>query len=235
MSNDESAMQREAVERLAEAGMKLKWAAGHMDRLEAEISRLPSYEIVKSIDPQTGRLGSHPSPPAVPPYLILIACDAVHNVRVALDYLACAFAIANGKTISGVSFPIASSQSKYLEAQCQGKISKLSKTAQDFVHGLKPYQGGCSLLWALHELDRVDKHQKLVQFDEAPWQRRALGFSNSPAIASQTIRDQPRNFELRLNLAFSGVDIFAGKPALELLRECLNCVQSIVNDARQHF
>jgi hypothetical protein len=98
----------------------------------------------------------------VPDIIRLIAGDAAHNLRSALDYLACALVEANGGTISrSTAFPICESLQKY-QAEASGKIKGMRKEACEAIERTKPYCGGNNTLWGIHELDRIDKHRLLV-------------------------------------------------------------------------
>lgn len=66
----------------------------------------------------------------IPDMVVSIAGDAVHNIRSALDHLACCLAVKNGKTMSGVSFPFDETQSAFEHSSIK-KIQKLSVEAQN--------------------------------------------------------------------------------------------------------
>ena len=129
-----------AVERLADADLKLEWSDQHIRNLADAISAVAPYELRKDSHTPPG-LSRVVSPP-IPPHLVLIACDAAHNIRIALDYLVCALAELNGKTASGVSFPVAADVDEFMKPQCQDKIRKLSTAGKGFINGLKPYKRG---------------------------------------------------------------------------------------------
>ena len=95
--------------------------------------------------------------------LSVIIGDAVHNLRSALDQVACCLAVKNGHTdTTGTYFPFGRSKQAFERADTQRKINKLSPDAANLVRGFEPYRGGNSLLWALHELDIIDKHRSIV-------------------------------------------------------------------------
>jgi hypothetical protein len=92
----------------------------------------------------------------------LIAGDAAHNLRSALDHLACALARRAGND-PGTStyFPITETPEDY-ESDGRRKIKLLSCPDQKAIGLLKPYAGGNDLLWGLHRLDIIDKHKILI-------------------------------------------------------------------------
>ncbi|HEV8022131.1 MAG TPA: hypothetical protein VGP41_12745 [Candidatus Lustribacter sp.] len=97
------------LETLADADLRLEWADKHIEKFEGEIRLFherESYVVSEQPHIQHGVPGGKvvrlDQPPPIPPHLMLIAYDAIHNLRVALDYMACALAVANGKTVSSV-------------------------------------------------------------------------------------------------------------------------------------
>jgi len=66
---------------------------------------------------------------AIPDDIALIAGDAIHNIRTALDHLACCLAVANGKSANGVSFPFGDGREGF-EARSEQKIKKLPPRRQ---------------------------------------------------------------------------------------------------------
>jgi hypothetical protein len=98
---------------------------------------------------------------ALPDDYGLVLGDALHNLRSALDHLACAVAVHNGKSFKGVAFPISASRDAF-PGQRDDKLIKCPKSFGDFVEDLQPYKGGNDLLYALHQLDILDKHRVLV-------------------------------------------------------------------------
>ena len=99
-----------------------------------------------------------------PDCFALLIGDAVHNLRSALDHLAWQLVIANGQVpISGpggTQFRIYNPSPK--PKPMQGKIQGISADAQKLIDGIKPYRGGNDDLWALEQLDVIDKHKLLI-------------------------------------------------------------------------
>lgn len=111
----------------------------------------------------------------VPLELGALLGDVVHNLRASLDLIACDMARQNGCTevqIEKTYFPISKNEEMYkLGPQTAGggrgksgrhKIHYLSPSDKDAIDALMPYGGGNQLLYNLHELDRLDKHQIIV-------------------------------------------------------------------------
>lgn len=232
-----------AKEVLADADVRLEWAEQHVAHFEREIQgfhQADGYAMAKKIHPEGNEVIVATDPPPIPPQLVLIAVDAIHNARVALDYLACALAIANSRTTKNVYFPVAASVDEFGEPTAQRKIKKLSPAAKAFIARLHPYKGGNALLYALHDADRVDKHLRLEKLTEAPPQ---LYFTVSDGIedASEALDsgDRVTKYDLAkiaVNPGFGQViPGFEGETALTLLKEFLKCVATILADARAEF
>ncbi|MGH2656900.1 MAG: hypothetical protein ACRDIZ_09450 [Actinomycetota bacterium] len=104
-----------------------------------------------------------------------------HDLRSALNYIITA--LVGGKSTRQHEFPIFEDADLYFERDRRGrptyrsglsKIDGVGESAAAFIESLQPYHGinkpphmppdtiTSSALWALHELNRVDKHQDLI-------------------------------------------------------------------------
>jgi hypothetical protein len=145
--------------------LKVERADKHIAELppaiEAFFERNP-YGVVKEPDPDTGgwqwRIEIREEPP---PQISLIIGDIVHNLRSALDHLADVLIRANGETPhSRVAYPICDTAEKFETTLTQ--IQRAGEDAVDLVRETKAYPGGNDGLWALKELDNIDKHRLLI-------------------------------------------------------------------------
>jgi hypothetical protein len=92
--------------------------------------------------------------------------DMAHNLRSALDHVACQLSIANGGDVEceQTSFPIFVDDapgSRKQFARCAGMFSHLDRT---IARRLQPYQTAdprTHPLWLLHTLNNIDKHRRL--------------------------------------------------------------------------
>lgn len=96
----------------------------------------------------------------VPELFAVMAGEVLHNLRSALDNLACQIALKNSGSFKETYFPFGA-RADIFEAELARKGKKLSSDAIDMVRALKPYKGGNNLLWALHDANRRDKHVAL--------------------------------------------------------------------------
>lgn len=156
--------------------LKIDWAEKHLDALDAEIDRWSSgprnprrlKRIHDGVPPTDFRAQFRFDPP-IPDTVPMIIGDAVHNLRSALDHLACALAELEIPTDSetghsGIEFPIYISEDKFNKSGA-AKIKKLATAAKDEIKSLQPYNAGdnarLQYLWALHQLDIIDKHRRI--------------------------------------------------------------------------
>jgi hypothetical protein len=88
--------------------------------------------------------------------------DIVHNLRTALDLMACDLVRLNGKSASGVHFPFARSEAELSKHIKEKHIDRAGPQVVSEIRKLQPYEGGNLALRAIHDLDIVDKHQSLI-------------------------------------------------------------------------
>lgn len=88
--------------------------------------------------------------------------DVIHNLRSALDHLACELVRANHGTITtDTAFPISDDPTKF-NAHLHRRLKDASPAAISAVERINPYKGGNDDLWRIHHLDIVDKHRSIV-------------------------------------------------------------------------
>ncbi|MGH9685203.1 MAG: hypothetical protein ACRD4S_16520 [Candidatus Acidiferrales bacterium] len=148
--------------------LKVKWAKNHIDNLgNARIKFLGNnrYLGVPKYNVETNRtqyiVGTVPE---ITPEIRLLVGDIAHNLRTALDHLACELCHSVGIAEPKVYFPICESREIY-EAESGRKTQGMPKEAKDFIDTLCPYGGdgaGGDYLFGLHELDRFDKHRLIL-------------------------------------------------------------------------
>lgn len=187
-----------------DAWLKLERAKKHIEELKAEVQAFHAsnpYEIFQERNPKNDYLVvkvrrlKHP-----PESLVLVAGDAIHNTRVALDYLACDLALRNGKSTKQVYFPFAKTREDFGSSGVQRKIRNLSTADQEVIRALEPYLGGKGeLLFALHDLDRVEKHINLVTLGAA-----GNSLEVKPKIADRMRLYKPSPFDDRDEIPIVG-------------------------------
>jgi hypothetical protein len=87
----------------------------------------------------------------------------INSIRSSLDMVASALATRNGvKPSNKTHFPIFNSQDAFCGPKGIESKSWLSKDEKTTINELKPYKGGDTLLYPLHQLDIRRKHERLL-------------------------------------------------------------------------
>ncbi len=160
--------------------LKIERAKEHIDQLNVEIGKFaklnpyfvvvePSFQIGEA-KPNTKRcsLTVRIRKP-IPERLLLIAGDAFHNLRSALDFLAGDLVRLNGRNGDNARFPFATDPKHLIDRIASTEIDKAGKKIVDIVLALEPYKGGAGKnLRALHDLDIEDKHISILQATPVP-------------------------------------------------------------------
>lgn len=164
--------------RLVGVRAKIERAKHHISDLEGQIVAFRGtnpYALRSDYDPQTGeRVFRAVVRAEIPISFAVIAGEAAHHLRSALDHLAWQLVEANGGTPDwNTCFPLHNSPPRD-EGTFTRKVQGMSATAVDLVRSKQPYQAGFEVLGALHEVDNFDKHRLLLV---AAYGIRQLGFS----------------------------------------------------------
>ena len=155
-----------------------------LDTEFGEITRPELYKIVRAeINPKTRKQTLRISSPIksledIPPHWSVVVGEICHDLRSALDYLACQLAILDTGNLrvcdDDTSFPIylfgprkrpASGIRKWQAYGVPNGIRFLQSTHIAQIERLQPYHGRngkrFSSLWLLHELNIADKHRQI--------------------------------------------------------------------------
>lgn len=157
------------TDRFGSCWQKLSRARKHADDLSREIQDFWGAEPCH-LEPVDGGPANlmrvrvrHLSP--LPATISMTAGDAAHNVRAALDHFAWAAVSPSGRS-TGTCFPIRSSAARDLGSwrqQVERQLKGASPALISAVTAMEPWDGGQDeSLWAVHELDRVDKHRLVL-------------------------------------------------------------------------
>jgi hypothetical protein len=94
----------------------------------------------------------------------------INAIRSGLDIAAASVALRHDLDGTRSSFPIAASAEALTRngTATQRFLKMLPPKERAIIEGLKPYKGGNSDLWALHYLDNVRKHRRLLDVDMRP-------------------------------------------------------------------
>jgi len=99
---------------------------------------------------------------AIPETISLIAGDAAHNLRTALDYIAYSL-VPDDLPTDHIYFPICDGPEAY-KSESPRKTRGIPEPLKDRIDGFKPYLGGNDAFYGLHRLDIIDKHRLLITY-----------------------------------------------------------------------
>jgi hypothetical protein len=185
----------------------------------------------------------------IPTELALMIGDCIHNLRSALDHLACRLVEAGGGTPTRHTyFPICygpKGAQQYRSSVGQGEIGKMRRGASEVLLNVQPYITGDDTLWHIHELDRIDKHRliltaviavrafginaldRTIWFDVRPGIL-VVGYEVFRTPATTYHREAEKGFKLGLDVTFGQSEIISGKPVLETLNHMADFVDGII-------
>lgn len=217
--------------------MKLARAMEHIEDLEASINAYfaGKWCTVSLSKDANGRYHLSTTMHGEPQNYRLIVGDAIHNMRVALDFMAVELVTLNGKNGKGVYFPFGTDAASLDGAIKSKNFHKASDRAIALLKATQPYRGGNDLLRALHDLDIQDKHHKVEP---------SYCVLSTPAIS--VVKDstgKPVGFDsgdLQLEvdesqppkavMTFPGNGPLGNKPVLDELRAMHVLVTKVVDD-----
>jgi hypothetical protein len=164
------------METLRSARIKIQRAKDHIAYLRREmdawLGRKPYY-LVSETDAKAGKIVVKIRVrEQIPDQFSAVIGDIIHNFRSALDHLAWALVLVNkGMPSERTQFPI-NKDRKSLEAALPRCLAGASSKAIEAVKKLQPHKGGYGapgneILWAIHDLDRIDKHRLIVPIGAA--------------------------------------------------------------------
>ena len=139
------------------------------DGIEAFLKNSPTYEIARERGKDGWETGSFHIVSEPPIDLALIAGDAVHNARTALDQSIYQLSRARSVERRRTSFPIYRSEPEYVTARGdtamaprERALAGMATKYRTIVDAAPPFKPGNDLIAALGEFDNADKH-RLVQ------------------------------------------------------------------------
>lgn len=230
---------------------KLSRAHDHVKNLGLEIRAFHKTHALKVIaqnDTETGKqhfvlfgIGQFPE------HWPCLIGDCVHNLRSALDLLACALVRANNKQ-PGIRtyFPVGDDEAD-LEKRIKSKFGRASARAKDVVRTLKTYKGGNESLWTVHRLDILDKHQLVVPIAtvphtlklstpddvkggriEMPQDGMLHGFKDGDIFLSAPIGMLEGYPEAAFKIMFGQIEVAAGERIVPTLNGCFEAVHEVI-------
>ena len=154
---------------LADVWACLNWAIAQIDLLNAKIVAWQNnapYGFREEPHSEMGekiiRLANVKQPS---PLINVEVGMVIHCIRSALDILMVKLAEREGHVApTDVYFPIVASRAELSQGRSPAikKIDRLSDVNKQIIESLKPYKGGDDTLFAIHRLDIMRKHQRLI-------------------------------------------------------------------------
>jgi hypothetical protein len=157
--------------------LKISRASAHIEELAKEISDFSKsnpyrFIIEKDADPAFSVIKLQSGGP-LPEKISLIIGDAVHNLRSALDHLACGLIIFKEgpsalESLRHVYFPITTDIASFESyIKLPKGIKRAGNDIVDAVRTIQPYVCGNDDLVTLTDLDNRDKHRLIIPIAEA--------------------------------------------------------------------
>lgn len=217
---------------------------------EAENVQLTAVDL----NPPCGKMVAVASAKAPPSPILQAEVGAIiGSFRSALDLLCAALAARNGTSPSpDTHFPIFRSHQEMIDPKdgVEGK-KWLSTTEIRLIKSLHPYEGGNNLLWALHRLDILRKHERLIACSDIPRIDYAFGrdltFPTRALDDVPSLKDKPQMFEfprdrakpdaqMSVQVTFDEIGLTAvyRRPVIETLDDFARLAHTIIErfDAR---
>ena len=192
-----------------------------------------------------------------PPNVMLIAGDAIQNLRSTLDHLIWQLVKANGQpTNRHLGYPIFPDHESYV-AGVNGKIQGVVAGVANVIDGTNPYKGGNDQFWLLDKLNNIDKHRVLIGTgwffenvqvgSSAPWGEAvasgyvatAKHFTVQPVNRSRPLKagdvlhttgvDLGEKVKFGLEVAFDEPQVVRGEAVLETIKGFASLVDQTIN------
>lgn len=240
------------------ARTKLSRAGFHIDDLENQIqvffARENAYVAFEMAEDYTRATGFETSAfvyrqkTPIPPVWSAIVGDAIHNMRSALDLIASDLHGVTGgrpEDTAHVYYPFCKDQSALHQTIRSRRLSGIGRDFIKFIEQTAPYKGGNNGLRALHDLDILDKHQRLVttisvvQMDWPVPITDGSKFWSGIAQDGQKLIIFPRAFAPNISIGakirseflvvFGDVGFFAGREVIKQLKACMASIGVIVD------
>ena len=236
--------------------LKIERGKRHIEELRGEVSRFLAeqpYRLVveADTDPAFQRLVLD-NVTAFPKEIPLILGDAIHNLRAALDHLACILVRENGQPDNDVYFPVVKNAAALPARLHSAKIDRAAADVVDMVRALNPYPGGNDYIPGLHHIDIVDKHRLLIAVGHVISNKGPLSSfivrgstitlipdaNNRQVVESGAIFAKiPTGPQLKpgdranasFEIAFGAETAFPGEPVVPMLNEIVEYLEKVID------
>lgn len=240
---------------LADAQASVDWAKAQLPSIAQRVGQWVT-ENVDMLRLETAAPSAHDRIVALPkaafPLAFNVEIGACLGVlRGSLDILATAVAYRHGvRRADKANFPIARSAAAFARGHYNGHqfVEGLPEGPKAVIEALKPYKGGNAALWALHQLDIVRKHRRLLVVEISPHLVRlrptgpAFGLDDfTPGSPGRLEADQETELglirkdapdckvEITPKILIDEADVLGRpEPAIELIHVLADCCQFVI-------
>ena len=234
---------------------KIARAKDHIADLERHVvafENCGAYKTVAETDPNFPNKLVHKIKviKPLPDVLAVVAGEAAHHLRSALDCAGYEVAVASGKVApKNCMFPFARDVDNLKTSL--GNAKDIPQEILAVMCAFQPYKGGDDLLWALNQIDICDKHKMLTPVGIAVTRGNtvelkyladrdfAIEFPQPPrwdsakkeiiTAITTPIRNLQLKSEFTLLIAFDDIDVVKGQEAVPVLNALASKVESIVS------
>jgi hypothetical protein len=235
---------------LLDAQACVDWAKAQLPTLETRIDawfNLPSHRVVAEDHREMGqKLFKLSEVKPLPPIVNAEVGAIVNSLRSSLDLLATALAKRHCVLRSDeMYFPIAKSAAQFAKGGYKGHelVKGLPADDRRLIEALKPYSGGNDDLVALHELDIMRKHRRLIGVDVIPtavvvtpaaqrggvgFPARWQGFYDGAVVAWMNVDATEGEFAMPLTVTFNETKLIHRRPVMSALSDFARLAESIL-------
>ncbi|WP_409269175.1 hypothetical protein [Massilia sp. BHUDP2] len=235
--------------------LKLNRAGGSIEQLDSKIRAFSethryqiSYEVEEERQETVVRARFKNE---LPEEFDVLAGEILFSLRSALDQLVCAIAAKEGQVeLKEFYFPFANSKEVFESKDTTKKVAKLSETARNMLLGYAAYPEGNKFLWAINQLNLIDKHRQLIAVgavvgnvtitggvfnsgvilgDNPGWAPFAEGLELLRYGGTVKLQAEP-NIKVNANVSFADIDFLQSIPMANALHTMWKIVKEIVED-----
>lgn len=220
---------------LSAPNIKIQRAKRHLAEMEREIATFIASEPIKfnasvvNIDGQS-QISFTSELNGVPEQISAIFGDIIHNLRTALDLMACEMVRAAGKSEKDVYFPFSESAEELDKMILKRKFNRAGNDAVDLLISLKPYRNGNLALRLIHDMDVQDKHRALIPQVLSVGSPIIQMWEDDGTINPRVIGDPSSPSEIKV--LFPGEVGGQGRELIQTLHNLVELVESVVEAFR---
>lgn len=156
------------VSKFHSSHLKIKRAKKHLGELKSCLDNFTKQDFYRFLIDEDAEAGykviKFELTKPVPEDISLIIGDIIHNLRSSLDLLISSIIWSKtGKWSKFSKFPFGDTKESLIGIAKRGELQTVAPAVVDFIIDvIKPYRTGDDTLYALHDLDIIDKHRMII-------------------------------------------------------------------------